>query len=283
MANIKKTQLVSGILLLSIGVIIFLLGLSLSLFQQNVILANPWTLTAVFVLFSIIFVESGYYWTKESVKISEEKINSSNYNDNINIASQIASVSKYVDLSLAVGFIIALGIFIYIYVSNFIEGSLSINIYLFAQIVVYFLYFFVLRKIFIKTTKSLNSMYPNYSVYDDHIEINLNINNIQDRTKKYIVKINFNELDEINELSYVEAKSLIEYKVGPNLTLQTASVKDRYKYLKNDIKRPDHYIFGPASNAKNLVLKGKNIFYLITVKNDNNTELLNKFNKYKKR
>ncbi|HTW96497.1 MAG TPA: hypothetical protein VMD74_02455 [Candidatus Methylomirabilis sp.] len=98
----------------------------------------------------------------------------------------------------------------------------------------------------------------------------------------YPVKIKFEEIDEIREVNYVEAQSLMKYQIGPNISLATRGAKDMYDFMKKKIEKPNVYVMMPAmSGAKTLVIKGQNIFYLSAVQNENFEDLLNAFEKYK--
>jgi hypothetical protein len=104
------------------------------------------------------------------------------------------------------------------------------------------------------------------------------------KTTFYPIQINFKEIDEIRELTFVESQSLMKYQVGPNVSLEVQGAKDMYEFLKKKIERPSVYVMTPSSSvAKTLFIKGKNLFYLSAMENENFNDLISAFKKYKKK
>ncbi|MDO8528419.1 MAG: hypothetical protein Q7S06_00835 [Nanoarchaeota archaeon] len=103
------------------------------------------------------------------------------------------------------------------------------------------------------------------------------------KTTAHPIKIGFNEINDIREFSYVEARSLLQYEIGPDINLQMQSTRDTIKFLRGEIDRPLTYIFPPVSAAKTLMIKGPEIFYLTPVSNEDNSDLIKAFRKFKSR
>ncbi|VVB82898.1 Uncharacterised protein [uncultured archaeon] len=95
------------------------------------------------------------------------------------------------------------------------------------------------------------------------------------------IKIKFNEIEEIKELSFVESQSLLKYEVGPDINLMMKSAMDLVKFFKGEIEKPLTYVNSPVSAAKTLLIKGPEIFYLTSVSNENQEELMKNFRKFK--
>lgn len=99
----------------------------------------------------------------------------------------------------------------------------------------------------------------------------------------YPVKIKFSEIQEIKELSFIEVQSYMNYKIGPDITLQSQSIMDMINFLKdpnNPENRPNTYtLVSESSGAKTLLIRGQNLFYLIAVGNEDIDEIVNQVQK----
>ncbi|MCL5730242.1 MAG: hypothetical protein M1165_01590 [Candidatus Pacearchaeota archaeon] len=99
----------------------------------------------------------------------------------------------------------------------------------------------------------------------------------------YPIKIKFSEIQEIKSLSFVEAQSLRDYKIGPDITLKIQSARDLINFLKdpyNPQNRPNVYAETlDSSGAKTLLIRGQNIFYLVAVGNENADEIVKQVQK----
>jgi hypothetical protein len=104
---------------------------------------------------------------------------------------------------------------------------------------------------------------------------------LKNRVTKYSVRIKFNEINEIKDLSYVETNSFMKYELGPNVNLQMQATGDLIKFLRKEIPKPSTYIFGPVSSARTLLIKGQGLFYLTSVSNENCNDLIHAFKKFK--
>lgn len=286
MLTIKKTQIISGIALLSIGLFILFFLLSINLLQNFSIFLEHNIITWIFVtIIPLVFIEGGVFWIKQSIKISEENIEKSDPEMSgiiPKVASKIAIVDRYCAIVACTTLIFFIFYITYSIYFKDIDFTLAPNNIFYAQIIFIALYFLIVRRIFINSGINLKKYYPQYSVRSESVLLNLNIKNLSHPNMKYQVELNFNELDEIKELSYIEAQSLLNYRIGPNLTLKIAAVKDLYNYAKDKTQKMHYFVYFRGSNVKTLALKGKQIFYLISVNKTNCSDLILAFENYKK-
>lgn len=96
-----------------------------------------------------------------------------------------------------------------------------------------------------------------------------------------IVKIGFDELDELRAFSYVEAQSFVQYEIGADLQLALNQGKDLYRYLNGELERPTTYGHW-GSLGTTLLLRGPNLCYLISVSNKDVNDLVAAFNAHKR-
>lgn len=286
MLTIKKTQIISGITLLSIGLFILFFLLSINLLQNfSILLENNITIWIFVIIIPLVFIESGVFWIKQSIKISEENIEKSNPEMSgiiSRVASKIAIVNRYCVIATSItliAFILYIAYFIYF---RDIEFTLAPNNIFYAQIIFIALYFLIVRRIFINSGINMKKYIPQYSVRSESVLLTLNIVDLSHPNMKYQMELNFDELDEIKELSYIEAQSLLNYKIGPNLTLKIAAIKDLCNFTKDETQKIHYYIYGPMNHVKTLALKGKQIFYLISVDKTDCSDLISAFENYKK-
>ena len=113
------------------------------------------------------------------------------------------------------------------------------------------------------------------------ITIDLNIRDLSAPSKKFIVKILFDELDEVRSFNYYEAQAFMTYEIGPSISLAVAAVQDEMKYLKGEIPRPNYYALNTTGVGHTLFLHGPKLLYLIVVQNLNCDDLVQAFNEYK--
>ncbi len=95
-----------------------------------------------------------------------------------------------------------------------------------------------------------------------------------------IVRIAFDELDEVRAMSYVEAQSYVQYEIGPDVQLALKNTTELYRYIAGQVERPTYYGHWGAVGTT-LALRGPALFYLVSVANENVDELLAAFSTYK--
>ncbi len=89
------------------------------------------------------------------------------------------------------------------------------------------------------------------------------------KNPRWDVRIGFDDLEEIRDLSDMEAGVFLQYQIGPNLTLGAAAAVDQYRYYRQQIPRPRFYAVNALRpNGRTLLLRGPDLFYLIAVEGD---------------
>lgn len=94
------------------------------------------------------------------------------------------------------------------------------------------------------------------------ITIDLKMGNTQH--KQYSVQIPFAEIDELQAMTFFEAQAYEKYNIGANVPMALQQAKDLYLYMKGAIPRPTVYL-NAQSGGPTLLIRGRNVFYLITV------------------
>jgi hypothetical protein len=128
----------------------------------------------------------------------------------------------------------------------------------------------------------LGSNRPKHTVEPDGVLIHNFMNVMGKQGSKYNARLRFDERDEIRELTDLEAESLVEYMIGPDLTLAAQATIERFKYLKGEIARPDHWVFTERRpGGKALCFRGPKVFYLLSVDSDDSSDLIRAFEAYR--
>lgn len=279
--DIKISGVIGGVTIFVFGLEFALFILTIMAFPSTAMIVTTGPIAWLFeVELPIVFMEAGIYWVRESLHIDTNKIESEKVGDSFfaRIANAYAVISRFswIPTTIILFGILAISDVLFVTKSSF--GTFNPRFEFFLFLFFYAVYILFLRKHVIsrlyKFTKYMNRSLPTYTLENDGISLDLKIINLGDRNKKYVVKIFFKELTEIKELSYIETQALIEYKIGPDLGLVAASAKDQYDYLKNTIPKPRYYIYGPSSGVKTLLLRGDDIFYLISVGNQDTDKLI---------
>tara|TARA_Y100000310_G_scaffold339651_1_gene432962 strand:+ start:1930 stop:2799 length:870 start_codon:yes stop_codon:yes gene_type:complete len=288
MKNIPKTnQILAGSIIFAFGIFSMLSFLLLTLNPE----ANFDLRIILFVtIFHIILLEGVYYWLKLSNNIDVKKL----AYDKKNAWTEIAKGFQYFDLFKSIIMVVVavllvvgvIGIGIYTLVVN--PFNFSSPFYMFAGIMLGWLLLripvlYVLKIVSKPLRNFFGKALQTYTLNRDGFTVDLNIKNLGNPSKKYIVNFKFSEIDEIKELSFVEVKTFLSYKVGPDVDLTIRKTKDLYKYMKGEIDRPSVYVFGPSSIGTNVFFKGKDLFYLLVFDTKDVNDLLSAFEKYKKR
>ncbi len=296
MPSIKSVQATSWLSILLIEFFFVMITLFSSLFKSIYTNPNlPFWVWIIIPMFLILVIEATLSWVTASLNLDEEKLRSlEKKNIFSKTASNIAISLRYTSLassiSLLISALILITIFLYYFLRKFISEPINFSSEFYIQLITYLAYFLILRRplswLGKAIIKSANKMLPYYTLQEDGILLNLNMRDITNlrNPNKYIVKINFDELDEIRVLSYIEAQSFQQLQMGPDITLVMQSVRDTYNYLRKKIPRPNKYVLmSEGSSGKTLLLRGPEIFYLIAIANENTDDLLNAFRTYKEK
>ena len=249
-------------------------------------------------IFLIFFIEAIFSRLKKDLAIREENIK---YKDG-SVWTTFALVLQYIGIIQGIFSMIFLlvlfGFFFYVSpAKNIFTQGFVFSFQFFLLISVYFAYLIIrpifkrssLRSSFSNMGKSLSSSVaknlPKYKIVGDGLVIDLNFKGLgKMKNKKWIIKIDFDEIEEIREMTWVESDAFMTYSVGPNLDLQIRLTKDLYNYTKGKIEKPSVYI-ATALNQSNKVIfmKGKNLFYLVSFDSTDISDILKAFERYKKK
>lgn len=287
----KINQVFSGVIMLIAGIFCSLFVLSLTLLPQTreTSVFFAWIYVAIFL---IIWFELSIWWLKRSFEIESSKLE---YNREKNIWSDVASyVVLYRKYTGVVRFVFSILLFLilfsflfYSFFIFFLPKHLSFSIPSFILLIAWILYIILrnqikslLKKIISPLSKVRLS--PTYSIDNDYLIIDLNIKKLKDPSRN-IIRVGFEEIDELKTLSYAEGQTFKQYKVGPNIELVMKEIKDWKDYFyKNNIERPRVLCqFTFQSGGKTVFLKGKDLFYLVTFFNENMDDLINAYNSFK--
>lgn len=279
----KLNQIFSGILIVITGILFSIFVLVAVLLPKSFIIESPltWFLVAIFL---IIYIEIGIWWTKQGFAIATSKLE---YKEK-SIWSLIAEFYRYADIvhvTIFIVFVLAFfGFILYSLIPRLVyEGIVLSNQFfiLAATFVIYAIARKPIGKVFTPIMSKFRRVLPSYSLMDNSVIINLKWRKLWGPKKDYVVKIDFNEIDEIRVFSWVEATAFLKYTIGPNIELLVRQTKDLHRYAKGEIARPSVYIVQFVSIGNTVLLKGPNLFYFITFDKDP-SDLVNAYNLFKK-
>lgn len=241
-------------------------------------------------LFNMLWIEAVFYIFKNALKMRVENLQRVQKD---NTLSQLGSSwgifsSYYSIVSIIAGFLLFtyFSAPLWLRVLKDIPISLAPTITFWGYISGALTYLVIVRPLasFVvpKLKKIINKRIPSYTIEENNIVINLNVMQLFNSNKQYIIRISFDELDEVRILTWAEADTLSKYQLAPDLPLAIAATKELYQYFSGKIERPDHFV-QLSINGNSLLLRGPNMFYLITVANPDSTDLISKFTSYKAR
>lgn len=110
----------------------------------------------------------------------------------------------------------------------------------------------------------VRSLTPTYEVRDQSILLDLKRKR---RGQPAMVQINFDELDELRVLSRAEAGLFMTHQVGPDPGLAVRGTSDLVQYFSGAIERPSVYRDTAHGTFPVLLLRGAELFYLISIAN----------------
>jgi hypothetical protein len=283
----KLNQIFWGIIVLLVGVLSCIVILSLTLLPPQLGFISESSLAWVFLaVFWIVIIESGLWWTKQSFKIEERKLE---YKER-NIWSHIALFYQYADMThyILLSFILLalIGFVSYFLIYMLIHNPISFSKQFFILASVYGVYVVArkpLKSTLKKTIKPIGQKtLSKYALTDKGFIIDLNIKNMQEPLKKYLVSIGFDEISDLKTFSFIEAQTFLKYELGLNIELVAKQTKDLYEYIKGQIARPSVYtITSVSSLGKTVFFKGPDLFYLLTFDAEDVSDLISAYNSFK--
>jgi hypothetical protein len=110
---------------------------------------------------------------------------------------------------------------------------------------------------------------PKYRLIDGGVEIDLNYFMQLGKRGPSRFTVRFDELEEVRSLTYAEARTYMEYTVGPNVELVAREVREVYQWRTGRIPRPTaHYSTAENPFGQKVVLRGPKLFYLFSFHTD---------------
>jgi hypothetical protein len=285
----KVDQILFGIVFLAGSFMFVLISLCLTLLPGGYILNSlpEWVLLGAFFIF---FIEAVAWWLKGTLAMDEAKLEQKS----ATLWSQLGRFRQYLDafrvVITSILLLIIFGVAFY-YIFNSLKSGMVFRIQFFVLLATYVFYLVVrspllsfLEKLFAPASKMFRGNLPSYTLNGSGLTIDLNIRNLWGPSEKYLVNINFDELDEIRTFTFQEASTFLRYKIGPNAELLAKQAKGMYSYMKHEIPRPSTYIVHATSSiGKIVLLRGPELLYFVAFDKDDVSDLLDAFEKYKKK
>ncbi|MFA6024155.1 MAG: hypothetical protein WC777_02990 [Candidatus Gracilibacteria bacterium] len=269
-----KTRL-SGLILFSGGMLFGFICLLLSLSSGSQF--TP--MTAIIVpLFFCTFMENGYSLMKQTV-YRTESWNETQAQDKFQSfgkgLNHFLLVKNFLGTILSLIFLSTIMVGISYFILKY-EKDFSLNREFYIQIATYGVYIAILRRmmdpILNKLKKWGQILLPKYELDPTGINFIFTDKDLSHPDRKFTIHVSFDEIIEMRLLNFQEAKAYLRYEFAPNLKQQSSAPKEWYAFLKNNI-RPKVYT-KIQSGGSTILLRGENLFYLITVNSPDCTDIL---------
>jgi len=130
------------------------------------------------------------------------------------------------------------------------------------------------------TVKKFRKGMPTYKLTKDGVSIKLFTMWNKKHPEPPPIFIRFNEIDDMQVLTYTEAEAFLKYNIGPDFQLSMRQIKDNAAYIKGQIPRPSVYTFGGAKTDC-VLIRGPEIFYMIAFDTDDVSDLIEAYNSFK--
>jgi hypothetical protein len=257
--------------------------------------------TLLFVFLIILGGEAVRVWVKQAFALDESKFSNAPPTAWGQVGRGLlvkSLVGTSLSVVLGVGLCIA---FLFLLVRNIISFHGALPWTFWVVVFVYAGYVAIRRPLFAAARAAtkpgtrggriVGSALASYHVSDDTIILDLNRKRALPPGKRpfiglasepSIVTIRFAELDEARAFTYVEAQAYVQYQLGPDLKIALESVAELYRYLNGEIERPS--VYGQwGSMGSVLLLRGPELFYLISVANKDVNDLAAAFIAYRTR
>lgn len=285
MSTYKAAKLgtrMGGLLLVLVGFLFACFSLYVSLTSGSKFTPTTAVLLPLFLCF---FMEVGYSFLKKSIFRSEkwEQTTSSDTVEKVGKGLNIYFLIKDI-LKNIYGFIIILlitGGIIYLFVKA--NLALTLNREFYILLGTYLIYLLVLRRFLVPVMNKLKEFgkkfMTTYTVDASGVTFTLPDEDLSHPERKFIIHVNFHEIEEVKLLSYQEARSYMKYEFSPDLKKLSSAPKNWYLFLKENIRPPVYTRI--VSGGAAVLLHGKENFYLITVNKDDPTDIVENYEKYK--
>ncbi len=303
MGLIKFNQVVSAVLVILIMLIMFQVSLFVPLVthpgvarvngQERAMTSNErLVITIVFVLMLIVLGEAARNWASQSFRLDPSKLAASSATI-WSTLGRVALLRSLIGLPLLLFMALAANIILGYELVSTIGARRTVLPRPFWMVVgIYLVYALVRRPLARKLKgamkkgtrggKVVASIVPTFTVEGESVILDLARKRARPPAERgffsiasvpCVVKIRFDELDEIRAFSYVEAQSFVQYQMGPDLRIGLEGGQDLRRYLSGEIERPSTYGHW-GSVGTTLFLRGPSLFYLITVANTDDVPAL---------
>ena len=300
MKTTKMVQILSGVAMLLTGLLIFVALLFFALLPEgsfdlfgrtwrDVWVSDSVLLWMFTTVFPISFVEGGLFWIRESRAMGSV---AGDY-PRSNGWSQVGRAQAILDLVggvCAVFFLLALiGLALVALLSLVVSAPVSLPgsaLGLVAASVLYLIVRFPAALIWREVSGQVGTLarkgLATYRLVDGGVEIDLGTRKGRSREPAR-VRLRFDELEEIRRFTFVEAQTFLKYTVGPNVELFARQTQDLYRYYRGEIPRPRVYTLTAANSVgTNVLLRGGDLFYLLSFEADDVSDLIEAFETHKK-
>lgn len=279
MGSIRRVEMLRAVVLTVWGALLLFVALTLPLdaFPGETNPNFPSWAWVVAPLLGLFMLEGGRYSLRLAREIREDKLSHQAGPDAI---AQAAKAAAYVErwrdtvkglFFLALPLLMMAGLVIII-AYNWRNGQAGFNSIFYSQLAVVAAYL-VLRIPFLKLLKKVTGGIAPGRPYrleaDGLLFPNLMRVMGGGKNPRWDVRIPFDDVEEIRDLSDEEAAVFVKYQIGPNLTLGAAAAVDQYRYFNKQIARPRFYsVSALRPNGRTLLLRGPDLFYLVAVDGD---------------
>lgn len=279
MGSIRRVEVLRAVVLSVWGGLLLFVALTLPLdaFPGEVNPNFPGWAWLVAPLLGLFMLEGGRYSLRLAREIREDKLSHEPGPDAFAQAAHAAAHVKRWSEAVKGLFFLALPLLMMaglaiIIAYNWRHGQAGLNRIFYTQLGVVAAYI-LLRIPFLKLLKKVTGgIAPGrpYRLEADGLVFS-NLMRVMGGSKKprWDVRIGFDDLEEIRDLTDVEAGAFLQYEIGPNLTLGAAAAVDQYRYFSQQIPRPRFYaVSALRPNGRTLFLRGPDLFYLVAVDGD---------------
>ncbi len=279
MGSIRRVEVLRALVLTAWGALLLFVALTLPLeaFPGEVNPNFPGWAWLIAPLLGLFMLEGGRYSLRLAREIREDKLSHQPGPDAIAQAANAAAyVQRWTELVkglpfLALALLLMAGLLVII-AYNWRHGQAGLNRIFYTELAVVAGYL-ILRVPFLKLLKKVTGgIAPGrpYRLEGDGL-VFPNLMRVMGgrKTTRWDVRIAFDDLEEIRDLSDTEAAVFLNYQIGPNLTLGATAAVDQYRYHRGQIPRPRYYVVNAfRPNGRTLLLRGPDLFYLVAVDGD---------------
>jgi len=279
MGSIRRVEVLRAVVLTTWGALLLFVALTLPLdaFPGEVNPGFPGWAWLVAPLLGLFMLEGGRHSLRLARGIREDKLSHQPGPDAMAQAAKAAAyIERWRDLVkglffLALPLLMMAGLAIII-AYNWRQGQPGLNRIFYTELGVVVAYLLLRIPFLMLLKKVTGGIAPGrpYRLEADGL-VFPNLMRVMGGSKnpRWDVRIGFDDLEEIRDLTDMEAGVFLKYQVGPNLTLGAAAAVDQYRYFSQKIPRPRFYVVNALRpNGRTLLLRGPDLFYLVAVDGD---------------